>query len=145
MLLLFTDGAPCMLMAASAALQTFANRVGTCANAGLLLAGDTGSDHVLRWFEAYATALNTGYFQVGWKAPARPDKSSPVLSVGVLHARIRVKGYLELHQHAAVQLHHSQHGVMLGYQQMNGFCCRACIPFQSLWCFSKRLLLILRS
>ena len=65
-----------LLMRACAALvQTFANRVGTCANAGLLLAGDTGPDHVLRWFEAYATALHTGYFQVGPEACDRPDES----------------------------------------------------------------------
>ncbi len=74
-------------------MQTFANRVGTCANAGLLLAGDTGPDHVLRWFEAYATALDTGYFQVGCRAPACPDESSPVSTACMLHAATQLKDF----------------------------------------------------
>lgn len=45
--------------------QAFANRQASYANAKLLQDRDKGSDHVLKWFEAYADALHTGYFQVG--------------------------------------------------------------------------------
>ena len=46
-------------------VQTFANSVGTCAHSRLLLEEPGSDHHVLRWFEEYATALDTGYFQVG--------------------------------------------------------------------------------
>jgi hypothetical protein len=53
--------------------QAFANRQAAYANAKLLQDKDKGSDHVLKWFEAYADALHTGYFQVGCSQCAEFD------------------------------------------------------------------------
>ena len=60
----FTNQWRCVLSERTTA-QAFANRQASYANAKLLQDRDKGSDHVLKWFEAYADALHTGYFQVG--------------------------------------------------------------------------------
>ena len=70
-------------------MQAYSDRLRTCANLKLLQHGDAGSDHVLRWFEAYADALHTKYFEV--TAPLYSSLGVSWQSVSIilpiLHAR----------------------------------------------------------
>ena len=45
-------------------MQAFANHRGVRAAEKLVREMDAGLDHVLQWFEAYAEALSTRYFEV---------------------------------------------------------------------------------
>ncbi len=45
-------------------MQAFANSRGVRAAEKLVREMDAGLDHVLQWFEAYAEALSTRYFEV---------------------------------------------------------------------------------